>query len=35
MKGRCTRFLVMQQLKLKQALTADRHFKQIGFQIAL
>jgi len=23
----------MQQLKLKQVLTTDRHFKQIGFQI--
>jgi predicted nucleic acid-binding protein len=32
MKGRCTSFVVMQQLKLKQALTTDRHFKQIGFQ---
>jgi uncharacterized protein len=30
----CTSFVVMQQLKLKQALTTDRHFKQIGFQIA-
>jgi uncharacterized protein len=29
----CTSFVVMQQLKLKQALTTDRHFKQIGFQI--
>ncbi len=31
----CTSFVVMQQLKLKQALTTDRHFKQIGFQIVL
>jgi hypothetical protein len=28
----CTSFVVMQQLKLKQVLTVDRHFKQIGFQ---
>jgi uncharacterized protein len=28
----CTSFVVMQQLKLKQVLTTDRHFKQIGFQ---
>ncbi|MGO9243691.1 MAG: type II toxin-antitoxin system VapC family toxin [Verrucomicrobiia bacterium] len=31
----CTSFVVMQQLKLKQALTTDRHFKQIGFQVVL
>jgi predicted nucleic acid-binding protein len=29
----CTSFVVMQQRRLKQALTTDRHFKQIGFQI--
>src|SRR5258707_1025182 len=28
----CTSFVVMQQLKLKHALTTDRHFKQMGFQ---
>jgi len=29
----CTSFVVMKELKLKQALTADRHFTQMGFQV--
>ena len=28
----CTSFVVMKELKLKQALTTDRHFAQMGFQ---
>ena len=28
-----TSFVVMQDLRLKQALTTDRHFQQMGFQI--
>ena len=31
----CISFVVMQQYALKQALTADRHFEQAGFQILL
>ena len=31
----CASFVVMQQLKLKQALTTDKHFKQMGFQTLL
>ena len=29
----CTSFVVMKELKLKQALTTDRHFAQMGFQM--
>jgi len=29
----CTSFVVMQELKLKQVLTTDRHFRQMGFQV--
>ena len=29
----CTSFVVMQELKLKQALTTDDHFRQMGFQV--
>ena len=29
----CTSFVVMQDLKLRQALTTDRHFQQMGFQL--
>jgi predicted nucleic acid-binding protein len=28
----CTSFVVMRELKLKEALTTDRHFAQAGFQ---
>jgi len=28
----CTSFVVMRELRLKEALTTDRHFRQIGFQ---
>ncbi len=28
----CTSFVVMQELKLKQALTTDDHFRQMGFR---
>jgi predicted nucleic acid-binding protein len=28
----CTSFVVMKQLKLKEALTTDRHFLQMGFK---
>ena len=28
----CTSFVVMKELKLKQALTTDRHFRQMGFE---
>jgi uncharacterized protein len=31
----CISFVVMQQHGLKEALTADRHFEQAGFQILL
>jgi uncharacterized protein len=29
----CTSFVVMKELKLKQALTTDKHFVQAGFQV--
>jgi predicted nucleic acid-binding protein len=29
----CTSLVVMQELKLKQALTTDKHFRQMGFQM--
>ena len=29
----CTSFVVMHELKLKQALTTDRHFQQVGFDV--
>ena len=29
----CTSFVVMQDLKIKQALTTDHHFRQMGFQM--
>ena len=29
----CTSFVVMQELRLKQALTTDHHFRQMGFQV--
>jgi predicted nucleic acid-binding protein len=29
----CTSFVVMQQLRLESALTTDRHFRQMGFQL--
>ena len=29
----CTSFVVMRELKLKDALTTDRHFRQMGFNI--
>ena len=29
----CTSLVVMQELKLKQALTTDEHFRQMGFQV--
>ncbi len=29
----CTSFAVMQELKLTSALTTDRHFRQMGFQV--
>jgi len=29
----CTSFVVMQELRLKDALTTDRHFRQMGFQV--
>jgi predicted nucleic acid-binding protein len=29
----CTSFVVMKELKLKQALTSDRHFRQMGFDV--
>jgi len=28
----CTSFAIMQELKLKQALTTDKHFLQVGFE---
>jgi hypothetical protein len=28
----CTSFVVMRELRLKEALTTDRHFRQMGFQ---
>jgi hypothetical protein len=29
----CTSFVVMRELRLLQALTTDRHFRQMGFQV--
>ena len=29
----CTSFVVMKEFKLKQALTTDRHFRQMGFDV--
>ena len=29
----CTSFVVMRELKIRQALTTDAHFRQMGFQI--
>jgi predicted nucleic acid-binding protein len=29
----CTSFVVMKELKLKQVLTTDKHFEQMGFQM--
>lgn len=29
----CTSLVVMQELRLRQALTTDRHFRQMGFEI--
>lgn len=29
----CTSFVVMQELRLKEALTTDRHFRQMGLQV--
>jgi predicted nucleic acid-binding protein len=29
----CTSLVVMQELRLKQALTTDRHFRQMGFEV--
>ena len=29
----CTSFVVMRELRLKDALTTDRHFRQAGFQL--
>ena len=29
----CTSFVVMRELKLRQALTTDRHFRQMGFHV--
>jgi predicted nucleic acid-binding protein len=29
----CTSFVVMRELKLREALTTDRHFRQMGFQV--
>ena len=29
----CTSLVVMQELKLRQALTTDQHFRQMGFQV--
>ena len=31
----CTSFVVMQELRLKEALTTDRHFRQMGFHVLL
>lgn len=28
----CTSFAIMEQLRLTEAFTFDRHFKQVGFQ---
>lgn len=29
----CTSFVVMKELRLKQVLTTDRHFRQMGFEV--
>jgi uncharacterized protein len=29
----CTSFVVMKELRLKEALTTDRHFRQMGFRV--
>ena len=29
----CTSFVVMQELRLKRALTTDHHFRQMGFEV--
>lgn len=29
----CTSFVVMKELRLKEALTTDRHFRQMGFAL--
>jgi predicted nucleic acid-binding protein len=29
----CTSFVVMQELRLKRVLTADHHFRQMGFEV--
>jgi hypothetical protein len=29
----CTSFVVMRELRLREALTTDRHFRQAGFQV--
>jgi predicted nucleic acid-binding protein len=29
----CTSLMVMQELRIKQALTTDRHFRQMGLQV--
>jgi predicted nucleic acid-binding protein len=29
----CTSYVVMKELKLKQSLTTDRHFRQMGFEV--
>jgi predicted nucleic acid-binding protein len=29
----CARFVVMRELRLKQALTTDRRFRQMGFEV--
>jgi hypothetical protein len=29
----CTSFVVMRELRLTQAITTDRHFRQMGFQV--
>ena len=29
----CTSFVIMKELKLRQALTTDKHFTQMGFQV--
>ena len=29
----CTSFVVMRELRLKEALTTDRHFRQMGFHV--
>jgi hypothetical protein len=29
----CTSFVVMRELRLREALTTDRHFRQVGFHV--